>query len=256
MEPNKFEKQIREQINSREIQPSEKSWDRLDAMLSVAEEKKTKRSFGWLSRRFGIAASILVFVTAGLFFFNQNTSEITPNTTVVTQEVLKDSATHSSEKIENNPTFNQEMQPLVQVEENTPQPTTENQQPTTDNRQPKTNNRVSIIKSNSSVAQKSMPNQQKNSPIQNQEVIAENKVSNESKNPTPVLSNQINSENKEVIALSELNRKPSKVTVSANSLLSQVDGELELTFREKVFKTVSKNYKEVKVAVTNRNNLD
>ena len=40
MEPNKFEKQIREQLNSREIQPSKKSWDRLDAMLSVAEEKK------------------------------------------------------------------------------------------------------------------------------------------------------------------------------------------------------------------------
>ncbi len=41
--------------------------------------------------------------------------------------------------------------------------------------------------------------------------------------------------------------------VNANSLLSEVDGELELTFREKVFKTVNKNYKEVKVALANRN---
>ena len=252
MEPNKFEKQIREQLNSREIQPSSNAWDRLDAMLSVAEEKKTKRSFGWLY----IAASILVFVGVGMYFFNQNTSEITPNTTVVTQEVIKDSATHSSEKIENNPTLNQEMQPLVQVEENTLQSTTDNRQPTTNNSQPTTNNRVSIINFNQSVAQKSTPNQQKNSPIQNQEVIAENKVIKQSNNPTPVFVNPINSENKEVIALNELSQKPSKVTVSANSLLSQVDGELEMTFREKVFKAVSKNYKEVKVAVTNRNNLD
>jgi hypothetical protein len=251
MEPNKFEKQIREQLNSREIQPSEMAWDRLDAMLSVAEEKKTKRSFGWLY----IAASILVFVAAGMYFFNQNTSEITPNRTIVNQELVKDSTSNSLEKIQNEVPV-EKMQPIVQVEENTNQSETDNRQPTTNNQQPSTKTRVSIIKSNTSVAQKSTPNSPKSNPIQNQEVIAETKVTNESKNPTPVFSNPINSENKEVIALNELNKKPSKVTVSANSLLSQVDGELELTFREKVFKTVSKNYKEVKVAVTNRNNLD
>ena len=97
MKPNKFEKQIREQLNSREIQPSDMAWDRLDAMLSVAEEKKTKRSFGWLY----IAASILVFVGVGTFFFNQNTSEITPNTTIVNQEVIKDSISNSLEKTNN-----------------------------------------------------------------------------------------------------------------------------------------------------------
>jgi len=51
-------------------------------------------------------------------------------------------------------------------------------------------------------------------------------------------------------------KKSNSIKVNSSSLLSQVDGELELTFREKVFKTVSKNYKEVKVAVTNRNNLE
>jgi hypothetical protein len=251
MKLNNIEKQIKEKLQSREIQPSDMAWDRLDAMLSVAEEKKTKRSFGWLY----IAASILVFVGVGTFFFNQNTSEITPNTTIVNQEVIKDSISNSLEKIQNEVPV-EKMQPIVQVEENTNQSETDNRQPTTNNQQPSTKPRVSIIKSNQSVAQKSTPNQQKNSPIQNQEVIAENKVTNESNNPTPVFSSPLNSENKEVIALNELNQKPSKVTVSANSLLSQVDGELELTFREKVFKTVSKNYKEVKVAVTNRNNLD
>ena len=242
MEPNKFEKQIREQLNSREIQPSSNAWDRLDAMLSVAEEKKTKRSFGWLY----IAASILVFVTAGLFFFNQNTSEITPDATIVNQEVTKDSVNNSSEKIQNEvPT--EKMQPLVQTEQNTTQPTTLNPEPTNQNR-------VSIIKSNQSIAQKSTPNQQKNSPSQKQEVIAQNNQKSEVKNPTPVFSNPINSENKEVVAQNEVNQKPStKVTVSASSLLSQVDGELELTFREKVLQKVNKNYKEVKVALSTRN---
>lgn len=40
MEQNKLETQIKEKLNSREIQPSEMAWDRLDAMLSVSEEKK------------------------------------------------------------------------------------------------------------------------------------------------------------------------------------------------------------------------
>lgn len=242
MVPNKFEEQIREQLNAREIQPSENAWDRLDAMLSVAEEKKTKRSFGWLY----IAASILVFVTAGLYFFNQNTSEITPDATIVNQEVTKDSVKDSSEKNQNEvPT--EKMQPLVQVEENTTQPTTNNSQSTTQSR-------VSIIKSNQSIAQKSTPNPTKNTPSPKQEVIAQNNGKSEVKNPTPVFNTPTTIENKEVIAQNEVNQKPStKVTVSANSLLSQVDGELELTFREKVLQKVSKNYKEVKVALSTRN---
>ena len=46
MEPNKFEKDFREKLNQREIEPSNNAWDRLDAMLSVAEEKKPKKSTG------------------------------------------------------------------------------------------------------------------------------------------------------------------------------------------------------------------
>jgi len=38
--------------------------------------------------------------------------------------------------------------------------------------------------------------------------------------------------------------------------LSQVDGELELSFREKVIAKVNKNYQTVKVALANRNNQE
>ena len=67
MEPNKLEKQFRDKLNAREIQPSAQAWDRLDAMLSVAEEKKTRKPFGFLF----IAAGILVLVTLGLFFLSK-----------------------------------------------------------------------------------------------------------------------------------------------------------------------------------------
>ena len=99
MEPNKIEKQFREKLNAREIQPSAQAWDRLDAMLSVAEEKKTRKPFGFLF----IAASILVFVTLGLFLFNQNGTEINSTNKVVgTDEVKKDIQLNEKKSINGN----------------------------------------------------------------------------------------------------------------------------------------------------------
>ena len=43
------------------------------------------------------------------------------------------------------------------------------------------------------------------------------------------------------------------VSVNAANLLSLVDGELKLSFREKVISKINKNYQSVKVAVANRN---
>ena len=93
MEPNKLEKQFRDQLNAREIQPSAQAWDRLDAMLSVAEEKKTRKPFGFLF----IAAGILVLVTLGLFFFNQNDTVISTPNTIVGTETKNDTAQNPAE---------------------------------------------------------------------------------------------------------------------------------------------------------------
>jgi hypothetical protein len=62
MEPNNIENQFREKLNKRTISPSENSWDRLDAMLTVAE--KPKRNFRWMY----FAASFLGFVLIRRFF--------------------------------------------------------------------------------------------------------------------------------------------------------------------------------------------
>lgn len=87
MEPNnQFDELIKEKFSKRELKPSNESWDRLDAMLSVKEEKTTdKKKIGWVY----IAASILFFL--GLLVWN--TIQIKPvdviNTTpsVVNDEV-------------------------------------------------------------------------------------------------------------------------------------------------------------------------
>ena len=79
MAPNNFEKDFRDKLNQRKIEPSNKAWDRLDAMLSVAEEEKTTvvpRSKNDSKRKWlYIAASIAGFLLVGTFFFNRNSKK-------------------------------------------------------------------------------------------------------------------------------------------------------------------------------------
>lgn len=81
MELNNFENQLREEINSREIQPLNATWDKLDALLSVSEKPKMKRSWRYF------AACSIGLLTVGALLFNQEIKIIkTQNKTVVFQK--------------------------------------------------------------------------------------------------------------------------------------------------------------------------
>ena len=244
MEPNKIENQIKEKLNSREIQPSAQAWDRLDVMLSVAEEKKTKRSLGWLY----IAASITVLLTAGLFFFTQNGNEIQPKNDVVTTET-KDTI---QKPVNQTPTVEQKLENQVAV-------STEDK-PKTDNRQPITTNQAVSINNQKTTNQKqSNPLINRDKPIEyliNSDVAVKDIPKIETKKDISTTNNKLDDfllAGLDNTANQSANKK-SAVKIDAKNLLSEVDGELELTFREKVINKVSKNYKEVKVALANRNN--
>lgn len=255
MGQNKLENQIKEQLNSREIQPSAQAWDRLDAMLSVAEEKKTKRSFGWLY----IAASVTVLLSVGLFFFNQESTGINNQGTVVGTETTKDSIQNQSNFqtliIENNQenqvvVTNQTLNDKQQTTNNSNQGVSINNQKQNNQINPKSNHQNQI-----SNREKANPNQ--NTPAVAQKDVPKMEEKNEiiSNHPNPVNSK---SDEELLAGLDKVGKQSTNKTatlkVDARSLLSQVDGELEMTFREKVINKVSKNYKEVKVALANRNN--
>ena len=86
MEPNNIEKQFRDKLNSREIAPSEMAWDRLDAMLSIGEEKKPKSRFGWIY----IAASVAGFMLIATVFLTQTQDMVdVENSTVNSEKIIK-----------------------------------------------------------------------------------------------------------------------------------------------------------------------
>ena len=92
MEQDNFNKNIQEKFNFRTIEPSETAWNKLDAMLTVAAEKKQPNRFFWLS----IAASFLLFSAVGYVFFQQNQKgETTPSTEeIVTSKINSETETH------------------------------------------------------------------------------------------------------------------------------------------------------------------
>jgi hypothetical protein len=237
MEPNNFEKDFREKLNQRKIEPSDKAWDRLDAMLSVAENKKPKKKRNWLY----IAASLVGFLLVGTFFFNQkkNENETQKNTIVIKEDQKKNSVVK--------PTLNiiDSVKTEIAVSEKDATETS-----TKISISKKINlyqNPVKSIKNESNQITESsiiIKNNQEKQSINNQTSVAE----------TPKKENvdQLNSAEKTVVAENAVKPK-SKVKVNANDLLNQVDGELELSFREKVITKVNKNYQTVKVALANRN---
>lgn len=248
MGQNKLENQIKETLNTREIQPSAQAWDRLDAMLTVAEEKKTRKPFGFLF----IAASVLVFVTLGMFFFSQKSTKLQPQNNIVGTEVKKDSVQKVENKLEI-PIIKKNMENQVAVSN----PTINHKPQTTNN-----NQGVSIINQGNQKqgSNQNQINKDKAIEFEYSSDVAIKDIPKIYTGSQIIVGSNTNAKSDEALladldqtAKQSANQK-SAVKLDAKSLLSQVDGELELTFREKVINKVSKNYKEVKVALANRNN--
>lgn len=227
MEPNKLENNFREQLHKREIQPSEMAWDRLDAMLSVTENERPKKRT-WMY----IAASFLGFILMGSLFFNQSETEIKTNDAVVIQKNTESQPENTSQK-ESSPVSSSTIT-AVQPSQNAIAST-----------MPSSKKGSKALKENSSISQKGIeevqqieektaPDVKQNKYIESESLLAEA----ETKLQTEAIKSSV---------------AKSGVRVSSKSLLSSVEGELDNTFREKVVRSIGKNYESVKSTLATRN---
>ncbi len=220
MELNKYDTDFRTKLNDREITPSEDSWNKLDTMLSETPKKK-KKPMIWLY----IAASILGFLFVGNIFMMQLGGD-----SDAIQVVNQDNSAITT-PIEIPQEINSNQEEVVEVQGG--QQTKKVKE-----------SRNAIAKIVSPISDKSTKS-------------VEEEIANVSSPaiPNKIIRNSVNDDNLEKLLAdaTSLQKPNSAVKVSAKNLLSQVDGEIELTFREKMIRSVSKNYQEIKVAVSNRN---
>ncbi len=229
MEPSNIEKQIREQLNARQINPSENSWDRLDAMLSVDETKKNKPSFLW----WYIAASTVLFFSIGAFFYSNNDAKTNTATPLVVNE-----APSTKEADDNSGATTKTINMAA---------------PILGNNQSNTTLAIQNHKSFNSINQKNtiktsvVTNLQTNQSEELQKAVVQSEKMPSAINLNKESIQTLNSNIPIVI------NTPKKVKVDANSLLSEVDGELNQAYRESKLDLIKRNFKAIRVAVANRN---
>ena len=233
MEPNKLENDFKEKLDQRTIEPSAMAWDRLDAMLSVTEEKRQPKR-RWMY----IAASFLGFLLVGALLLKLEVNS-TPsgdtdtNTTVVNAGEHGDAnKTEISTKARQAPQAT-ELITIVPVttdavafeEKSSAKKAKQKVTKTADGK------REDMVITKTSRQEAFIASQEtETTPAQEAEALLANSLDN----PQPA-------------------KKKSSIKVDASSLLSSVEGELDNNFRSEVLQRVVKNYNTVKTSVANRN---
>lgn len=233
MEQDNFNKNIQEKFNFRTIEPSETAWNKLDAMLTLAEEKKQPKIFFWLS----IAATFILFTGVGYVFFQQNEkTKLMPSTEeIVTSKTNSETETHKQSTEESNVSSENEL----------------------------ANNATISTTSKTKKSTTILPTQNENSKLDiyetavlKQDAVTINEIKKEN-NKQEIKEPTYNYPTAEtLLAEAQGQKKPSNISsfkstlrVNPKELLQTVESELDQTFKEK---TITK-LKQAKSAFVNRN---
>jgi len=265
MAPIKFEEQLKEKLEQRNIQPSSEAWNKLSDRLDEEGDRQNKKGFWWL----GIAATIVGVSLALTFFFKSNSEIIEPTIVDTKNETI----------IDTNPLQTQELvnkNEAVAVEQK--EAASEVKQQVNKDQITKTPLK-SVIKEK----QKLLVPNTVDEAVANVNIKEESKEGNnniidtklevldfEAQKVKDVVAQiqNLQKENKGVsaedidalleaaqkeITMKKLYDEATK-TVDAEALLRSVEDDLEQSFRAKVFKAIQSGYETVKTAVAERNN--
>ena len=226
MAQHKIDNQIREKLNAREIQPSAPAWDRLDAMLTVSEEKKPKKGYGW----FFVAASTILFFGLGFFLFNSNKSPKIDNLNPIVTTINQEIDTVETNKI-NEISIEKQQPVLVQNEVNYSKK---------QSRFIKSVETNELIKEKNIIQENPTPNTQHPTPNTYKYVSPENLLAE--------IEQPKSEENVKIKSIST-----SKIQINVTELLTKVENEIQQNYKESTFDKLKRNFNEAKTAVANRN---
>ena len=286
MAPIKFEENIREKLQERELQPSKEAWSKLESKLDKEfPEKKGNRGI-WLA----IAASMTgVLLIVSFFFFKLNEDqpnqlvvdetetpvldEVTPNEVITENELQKSEMEEVAvSEEENDSTEDSEKDELEEPVQNTMIAVEaidgqESKQPDVSNSEEKIiPKKVVEIEEGIAKVQNEMPNTMDKeiiTPEKKEDVFVDAKVEevvasiqNIEKNNNTVTAEEIDEllqkAQRDIATQRLLNSDTKKI--DATALLRDVETELERSFRDKVFDALGEGYNKIRTAVVQRNN--
>ncbi len=261
MAPIKFEENIREKLQERELAPSKDAWGKLSAQLDAQAPQKKSNTFIW----FAVAASFVGLLLVTTLFFSKEKV----NTQLVNENPIEVLDTYKN--LQNEGEIASEIASEEQVNKVSNEKIDEVNIPKTEIA--KTEKHSTSIKKETINPLIEIQNEEK-------EAIALNETKNE-KEPT----NQERFINKKVdevvVAVQEIQKNNKNVTpdeidallakaqrdisnnrileantqkIDAAALLMDVETELERSFRDRVFDALGEGFNKVRSAVAERNN--
>ncbi len=262
MEPIKFEDNIREKLQDREIIPSKDIWEKLAKQLDSNPQKSTNKSI-WLA--FAAVFIGILIVTSLIFKDEVVPTQIMPELVEETTQnnvVIPDKNNTSIGSKKEEPS-NEEISELITEK------TLKNNQTTNKKELAVTQEKFEPSKNNKSIKElvtaTDIDTSEKNLLLEDneEEIFINSKVAEVvaqlqdlQKNDATVSAKEIDAlllkAQREIHSQDLVNNK--NIKVDAKTLLNVVESELETSFRDKVFEALGDGYEKVRTAVAERNN--
>ena len=260
MEPIKFEDNIREKLQEREVKPSKDAWNKLAKQLDSKSQKGINKSI-W----FAVAASFIGVIVVVSFLFedevipSQNIPELVEETKVIIDEIPIENG--SRVVIANEEPSNKVIQKIEPKKIKKKNKNSKRESITTNNIKKDTLKRTVLIKEDIAIAV--VDKTELSIPVENSfednfinmkvdEVVAQVQFLKENDNSVSV--DEINAllikAQRDINSLKIVKNKK----IDATALLNVVESELETSFRGKVFDALGDSFEKVRTAVVERNN--
>ncbi|WP_424493347.1 hypothetical protein [Salinimicrobium sp. GXAS 041] len=247
---HRFEKEFAEKLRDRELEATPGSWEKLQARLETSEEKKSRFPVKWIGIAASIAAAVLIY---SLAFNHQDVPQET--------EIVNSASEGEVESI------NPQEETKVAFEEAIPVKTEEKTTVFEDRKSEETTLKPKKESTAVALATESQEPSRSREVIQLAELksIPKEEISRGLEEViAAVASEENNGDAVSDAELEELLRKAANqihmeknavagTPIDANSLLYEVEREIEKSFRDKVFEVLKDSYFKTKTAVANRN---
>ncbi|MCK5441241.1 MAG: hypothetical protein KAJ23_05060 [Maribacter sp.] len=243
MEPDKFERYIKDKLERREIRPSSNAWNTIADQLETQKITKSNKFF-W----YGTAASFIGILIILVIYFNEQNTPI-KNDIEVVEEPLENVKIREQEIVPLNPnTFEAKM--VISKEF----PLTEKESPEVV-ASPKSISKTQIT---SALAER----EKVDAKIKGSKELIDIKIAEITAHVDFLESNDFSISDAEVDSL--LRKAQNEVLadkifnkegkVDAMALLNEVEGEIDRSFREQIFESLKTGFLKVRTAVADRNN--
>ena len=246
MAPIKFEENMRERLEQREIKPSASAWERIEQGLDTSAKRKNKINYGWLL----LAASFIgIVILSGKLFFSKD-QEHTP-------QVVESPIEEIKTQIETTTPAEQKQIIIVEEKATSEKLVLSQEKPVEEGRK----EAVEILKKEGIATAETLKNKPSlEAPVQQKiddEVDALLAKVHEQQNTGLAYSDaeidQLLREAQRDI-ISEKIFDNERNTVSAEALLYEVEEELDPSFRDRIFEALKEGFLKAREAVASRNN--